>query len=62
MKPLDKHPARDRGDAKGKQEPRPAGQTGRGAASALAHLIHQERMRVLHRPNEGPKEFMWAQS
>ena len=62
MKPLDKHPARVRAESPGKQEHRPSGNSGRGAASALEHLIHQEKARVLHNPKDACRELTPAQS
>lgn len=62
MKPLDKHPARNRAESSGKQEHRPAGNSGRGAASALEHLIHQEKVRVLHSPKDACRDLTPVQS
>lgn len=61
MKPRDRHPARDTGQPRDTQEPRTSGNSGRGAASALEHLIHQEKARRLHNPSE-PRERLPAQA
>jgi hypothetical protein len=61
MNPLDKPPARDRTESPRKQEHRPAGNSGRGAASALEHLIHQEKVRFLHSPKDAHRERAPAQ-
>ena len=55
MKPLVVRPKEDRRESPGKHEPG-TGKSGEGAASALEQLIRQEKVRVLHRPGEPPKD------
>jgi hypothetical protein len=55
MKPLDVRPQEERRKSPGKQVTR-TGKSGEGAASALEQLIHQEKVRKLHKPHETPKD------
>jgi hypothetical protein len=53
MKPLVVRPKQDREKSPGKEQGK-TGKSGEGASSALEHLIHQERSRVLHNHQPPP--------